>query len=50
MTRLIVFNCIQAIVFRLLRGQGQRLHPVVPAKAGTSIHNVLGSCFRKNDG
>ena len=24
--------------------------PVVPAKAGTSVHSVLGSCFRRNDG
>ena len=28
----------------------QRLRPVVPAQAGTSVHNVLGSCFRRNDG
>ena len=26
------------------------LHPVVPAPAGTSVHNVLGSCRRRNDG
>ena len=24
--------------------------PVVPAKAGTSFHNVLGSCESRNDG
>ena len=24
--------------------------PVVPAMAGTSVHNVLGSCLRRNDG
>ncbi len=23
--------------------------PVVPAKAGTSVHNILGSCLRRND-
>ena len=27
-----------------------RLHHVVPAKAGTSVHSVLGSCLRRNDG
>ena len=40
-----------ALVYsRAIARDGRFPLPVVPAKAGTSVRNILGSRFRRNDG